>query len=587
MGCRIIKGGEMKGTRSKIGSVAGQESGAALVMVVLITFLLGTACIAMLSAAGASARNTTDVLSETKAYYAAESGIQAAVNALRYKGVDGNPVNYKVAVNNFANNGDLSAWLVYADCDTDGVVDRVLVNGSCENGYSVTVRDPDDSQTSLTYGTSGAQFRVVNADGTFGAWGAASRQFGSGDTASTLAWVPNPTNPVNLAFDADTPSVNSLIGSLRITNGATGGTAMTTATEFRVFYQLALPGNPGWSIFGKVAADGVVTVQSARFVVTGSEVELCGNTNTCGTITQSLAGLEEAEVSINGLIKPKEPHRLLVTSTGFGPNRSTKVLEAVLQKSPLDGMNSVSPFTMLGPCGTIFEAGRSNTTTYTGVSDGGVVAPAFAFTNTCNLGTAQSHINQHLTPNPNSGQPPQVSPPPASFETYQLPEWQRTPLQMDEKVQLYRAQAQSTSTYYNPHPGPKITNPGYVAGQTGPMTSVTFCEGNCTVDGDLGGGVLVVTGKLTSLGGFGFKGLILVTGAGGWERAGGGCGRIIGNVVIAPYASADFTNNVFTIPPVYAITGAGCSGVEYAGLDDLFQGENAAQTNFIRGVAEK
>jgi Tfp pilus assembly protein PilX len=91
----------------------GQESGAALVMVLLISFLLGTAAVAMLTAAGASARNSTDVLSETKAYYAAESGIQAAVNALRFGGPSGGPVNYKTAVNNFANSGTLSTWLTY------------------------------------------------------------------------------------------------------------------------------------------------------------------------------------------------------------------------------------------------------------------------------------------------------------------------------------------------------------------------------------------------------------------------------------------------------------------------------------------
>jgi hypothetical protein len=154
---------------------------------------------------------------------------------------------------------------------------------------------------------------------------------------------------------------------------------------------------------------------------------------------------------------------------------------------------------------------------------------------------------------------------------------------MEEKVQLYRAQAQYTGTYYNPASG-KITNPGYVADGMG---TVTFCEGNCTVDGTDGEGILVVTGTLTSLGGFSFRGLILVTGPGGWERSGGGCGSIVGNVVISPYTSANVTSNVFTLPPKYSITGAGCSGVTYASLDDLFQGENSTITNFIRGVAEK
>src|SRR5438046_9331532 len=68
----------------RILNVRQYESGAALVTAILVTFLLGTACIAMLSAVGASSRNTTDVLAETKAYYAAENGLQATINVLRH-----------------------------------------------------------------------------------------------------------------------------------------------------------------------------------------------------------------------------------------------------------------------------------------------------------------------------------------------------------------------------------------------------------------------------------------------------------------------------------------------------------------------
>lgn len=572
----------MKTNECELNFSNNQERGTALVAVLFVSLLLGIACIAMLSAAGASAREGTDVLSETKAYYAAESGIQASVNALRNGGTNGGPVNYKAAVNGFANSGNLSAYgLTYATC---GVDSRVTISNDCENSYKISVRDPDNSQSALTYATSGAQFRVVNADESTGAWGAPTRVFGTGATTSTLAWVPNPTNPMNLSFDAANPSRTGLIGSITLTNGVGGGAAMDTPTEFKVFYSLVLPGNPGWLISGRVATTGAVTILSAKYTVAGSDITLCGNSTNCGTVSAT------TPLAINGVIEPKEPSRLLVTATGFGPSRSSKVLEAVLQKSPLDGANSSSPFSMNGPCSEpgnptntiVFQAGTSNSTTYSGVSSGGVVAPAFGFNSPCNLDTANAWIAQHLSPNgPN--QTSQVTPPPSYFDTSQLPQWQRTPQQMEEKVQLYRAQAQYTGTYYNPASG-KITNPGYVADGMG---TVTFCEGNCTVDGTDGEGILVVTGTLTSLGGFSFRGLILVTGPGGWERSGGGCGSIVGNVVISPYTSANVTSNVFTLPPKYSITGAGCSGVTYASLDDLFQGENSTITNFIRGVAEK
>src|SRR4051812_17343456 len=59
------------------------ESGAALITVIMISVLLGIACIALLRAVAANSRNTTDTLSETKAFYAAESGMQATLNVLR------------------------------------------------------------------------------------------------------------------------------------------------------------------------------------------------------------------------------------------------------------------------------------------------------------------------------------------------------------------------------------------------------------------------------------------------------------------------------------------------------------------------
>src|SRR5258708_38429736 len=70
-------------SKRKVDVGLGSEGGAALVTVLLITLLLGTACIAMLSAVSASSKNNTDALSETKAYYAAESGLQATINVLR------------------------------------------------------------------------------------------------------------------------------------------------------------------------------------------------------------------------------------------------------------------------------------------------------------------------------------------------------------------------------------------------------------------------------------------------------------------------------------------------------------------------
>ncbi|HSI87576.1 MAG TPA: pilus assembly PilX N-terminal domain-containing protein, partial [Pyrinomonadaceae bacterium] len=293
----------------------GQESGAALVTVLLITFLLVTASIAMLTAAGASARNSTDVLSETKAYYAAESGIQAAVNALRF-GDAGGPVNYREAVNYFANAGTLggTAWGLPYDtvCDNDS---RVRIAGECDNSYKITVRDPDNSQTSLSFRTTGAAFRQVGTT----TWSASRVFTGTDGLTTTLTWEPNTPNPSILSFNAETPSVATQVGSFKLSNGASGGTPITNDTEFRIFYELMLPGNPGWVISGKITTAGSISVLSSKYVVTGSEIQLCGNTQNCGQIQIPGAPSQELSTVMPAQIWPKEPHRLLVTSTGFGP----------------------------------------------------------------------------------------------------------------------------------------------------------------------------------------------------------------------------------------------------------------------------
>ncbi|HXH70874.1 MAG TPA: hypothetical protein VNI60_11150, partial [Pyrinomonadaceae bacterium] len=141
--------------------------------------------------------------------------------------------------------------------------------------------------------------------------------------------------------------------------------------------------------------------------------------------------------------------------------------------------------------------------------------------------------------------------------------------------------AQNSGRYYL-NPTQNLENVGVYASGTG----ITFCEGNCTAGVD-GGGILVVTGKLINVGGWDFKGLIIVTGAEGWSRAGGGGGQIDGNVVIAPYTSADLVSNTFSLPPKYSVTGGGTSDTtsNVINLDQALGTQ--AISDFMLGIAEK
>src|SRR5687768_11164775 len=123
------------------------ESGAALMMVLVASLLLGTACIALLSAVGASSQNNTDALSEAKAYWAAESGLQATINVLR----NTPNMDYNTALGD----SDLSTWLTYG---ADG---KVTMNP--EAAYAVEVYNPDATLPYQFYTT--ASFNATSSTG--------------------------------------------------------------------------------------------------------------------------------------------------------------------------------------------------------------------------------------------------------------------------------------------------------------------------------------------------------------------------------------------------------------------------------------
>jgi hypothetical protein len=117
---------------------------------------------------------------------------------------------------------------------------------------------------------------------------------------------------------------------------------------------------------------------------------------------------------------------------------------------------------------------------------------------------------------------------------------------------------------------------------------ITFCEGSCKISAN-GGGILVVTGKLTNNGGFSFKGIIIVTGQEGWDRTGGGNGSIEGNVIIAPYNQIPYipqNHATAFLGPRYTISGGGVSDVTYQALGATLNNTSAI-SDFMLGVAEK
>ena len=129
------------------------EKGAALVTSILISTLLLAVAGTVILTSGMSATTSIDATAELQSYYGAESGLEAALNAIRGHVAptglpSGTKIGFRTAVdpNKSNRNSDhstqarLSAWLDYGN---GGNGDRVTP-ADANFSYSVVVSDPDD-----------------------------------------------------------------------------------------------------------------------------------------------------------------------------------------------------------------------------------------------------------------------------------------------------------------------------------------------------------------------------------------------------------------------------------------------------------
>ena len=568
-----VSGGKMQNKNIFTKFAEGSEQGAALVTVLMISVLLGTACIAMLSAVGASSRNNTDALSEAKAYYAAESGLQATINILR----NDTSVDYKYAIAH----PDLATKLSYATVDG---ISRVQVGS--EAGYSITITDPDHSGDAQTFNATGGFLpyyingsnQVVNIQGTClpSSANCTSVQYGTTPNRTTI-YIDN-VSSTTVNFSSYSNPVTAIF---RVVNEIGGtGTRITDPLRFNINYNMTAPRSLTATMRGTVTqpsnASNPITAQfdSAEYQLAGSDIALCSASN-CPAVTLPFTRVltEDATTNVWAHLDPVEPYRLMVKATGYGPSSAKKDLEAIIQHNFFNDTFLPSPLMMQGPGnGLQFNPGNSSVFEINGSDTGsGVTVPSIGVVDQTGLTTVLNGI-----PNNNNN----IQPAPAVIST--VPSWMATPQNLDALVSQLRTTAQNSGRYYD-HPTSNLTNVGNYSTGTG----ITFCEGNCTAAVN-GGGVLVVTGTLRNVGGWSFKGLIIVTGSGGWLRNGGGGGVVTGNVVIAPYGPNDLITNTFSIPPKYNVTGGGTSNIDYdeVTLDTAFNG-TAAVSDFMLGIAEK
>jgi hypothetical protein len=298
------------------------------------------------------------------------------------------------------------------------------------------------------------------------------------------------------------------------------------------------------------------------------------------------ADLQLGNNAITGSMTSPEPTRLLLTSVGYGPRGATKTLEAIIQKDFFTGLSAPATLTLVGPVTTAspattfnFHPGSSSVAVYSG--DDAVstdIIPPIGTINDTNLDTVQASVD---------GQPPHpfngtVIGAPSNVSN-EMPKWLSSPTELDKTIKSLYNVADASGRYF----ASGVTPPDF--GNPVTAQGITFCDGNCSLTGD-GGGILVVTGKLTLQGNFSFKGLIIVTGQAGVARQGAGNGTIQGNLVVAPYVNSSMlpaSNPVSAtfLAPQYDLSGGGNSTIQYNSAS--LAGGLVAVSNFVLGVVEK
>jgi hypothetical protein len=284
-----------------------------------------------------------------------------------------------------------------------------------------------------------------------------------------------------------------------------------------------------------------------------------------------IVNLANNSAAVPGHMTQAEPFRVVVRSVGMGPRGAKKILEATVQKNFFNGMSAPATLTLVGPAsGAVFQPGNSTGTEYSGDDvASSFIIPPIGTTNDENLVTVFDEI-QPVPPQPFNGS---VIGTPANVAE-EMPDWLETPANLDSTLKSMKITAQSSGRYFTSSPA--------TFGDNATARGITYVNGNCVLQG-AGGGILIVTGKLTLHGNFDFNGLIIVTGAEGVDRLGGGNGTLQGNIVVASYNPANLGAGF--LPPKYDLSGGGTSDVVY-NSSSIANGM-VAVSNFVLAVAEK
>ena len=554
------------------------ERGAALILVLFASLLILACALMLVLTTTISTTNAISSTDEMQAYYAAEAGLQEALNVLRGNVAphpnDGTKMNFKNAINVGTSNNpssgvaQLSRWLVY-DYPTDSP-NRVTLspNYSTTDGiaYAITgISDPENSRE-VIYSTSG----------TFNSTTSSSLSLGGG---VTITYTPQ--SSTNITTNGS-PALGTFAfsGVKNNTNIDFATSPLTFTLQITEAGPLPIGTSTPISVSVKGTFSGSITSTSSVVSLTfpNQTIEIAG----VGTLfTMPSLSLQipagGTTTTLQTTVNSPEPGRLIVKVVGYGPRGATKNLQMMVSRFGLD-YDPVATFAIRGAgndstTASTISIGSSANYVYSGVDNaGGNPLPAFMVTTTpdfTNLSTFKQNNTTGVQGDP-TGLIPNLKQATMPTDVGLLPKWLQTTsdpvygarafvsrLRSAAQQQFYGCSSGASSScdrYFNTAGGDAAPT-DFGAGTTDGL--FTFVDGYVSLPSAGGKGLLVVTGTLSMNGSQTFDGLVLVLGGGVIDRSGGGNGTSLGAFVVAKFNSTgDF------LAPTFTSSGSGTSLVQ-------------------------
>ena len=560
------------------------ERGAALILVLFASLLILACALMLVLTTTISTTNAISSTDEMQAYYAAEAGLQDALNVLRGNVAphpnDGTKMNFKNAINVGTSNNpssgvaQLSRWLVYDYPSVSPNRVTLSPNYSTTDGiaYAITgISDPDNSRE-VIYSTSGAfNSNSLNTS-------ASSQSLGGG---VSVTYTPQASTNI-------TTNGNPTLGTIAF-SGVKNNTsidfasqASTTTFTLQITETGPLPIGSSTPISVSVKGTFSGSITSTSSIVTlnfpNQTIEIPG----VGTLFTMSS--QNIQIPVNGTattvqmaVSSPEPSRLIVKVVGYGPRGASKNLQMMVSRFGID-YDPVATFVLRGAgndstSSSTISIGSSANYVYSGVDNaGGNPLPAFMVTTTpdyTNLSTFKSNNTTGVQGDP-TGLTPNLKQATLPTDISLLPKWLQTTsdpvfgarafvnqLRTASQQQFYGCSSGASSScdrYFNTAAGDAAPT-DFGAGTSDGL--FTFVDGDVSLPSSGGKGLLVVTGTLSMNGSQTFDGLVLVLGGGVLDRSGGGNGSSGGAFVVARFNSTgDF------LAPTFTSSGSGTSTLQ-------------------------